>query len=74
MTDAVSTIYDITQDSILRQEIRARDERIAVENRLKNEAAEAKAETAEMKKCLRFFTVSQVTKVFFLTNAYHIFS
>lgn len=29
MTDAVSTIYDITQDSILRQEIRARDERIA---------------------------------------------
>ena len=34
MTDAVSTIYDITQDSILRQEIRARDERIAVENRL----------------------------------------
>ncbi len=50
MTDAVSTIYDITHDSILRQEIRARDERIAVENRLKKEAADAKAETSEMKK------------------------
>lgn len=47
MTDAVSTIYDITQDSILRQEIRARDERIAVENRLKNEAAEAKKQLAK---------------------------
>ncbi|MGN0427628.1 MAG: Rpn family recombination-promoting nuclease/putative transposase, partial [Agathobacter sp.] len=50
MTDAVSTIYDITQDSILRQEIRARDERIALENHLKNEADKAKKETAEAKK------------------------
>lgn len=52
MTDAVSTIYDITQDSILRQEIRARDERIALENHLKNEADKAKKETAIMKQQL----------------------
>lgn len=52
MTDAVSTIYDITQDSILRQEIRARDERIALENHLKNEADKAKREIAEIKQQL----------------------
>lgn len=38
ITDAVSTIYDITQDSVLREEIRAREERLALENRLKQEA------------------------------------
>ena len=37
ITDAVSTIYDITQDSVLREEIRAREERLALENRLKQE-------------------------------------
>ncbi len=50
MADAVSTIYDITHDSILRQEIRARDERIAIENHLKNEADKARKETAEAKR------------------------
>lgn len=49
MTDAVSTIYDITQDSILKQQIRTREEWIAVERRFieEKEAAEAKSAQIE---------------------------
>lgn len=38
MTDAFSTIYDITQDTLLREQIRAREERLALDKRLQMEA------------------------------------
>lgn len=38
MTDAISTIYDITQDTLLREQIRAREERLALDKRLQMEA------------------------------------
>lgn len=37
MTDAISTIYDITQDTLLREQIRAREERLALDKRLQTE-------------------------------------
>lgn len=41
--DAISTIYDISQDSMLREEIRAREERLALEKRLREESERDKA-------------------------------
>lgn len=38
MTDAISTIYDITQDTLLREQIRAREERLALDKHLQMEA------------------------------------
>ena len=38
MTDAISTIYDITQDTLLREQIRAGEERLALDKRLQMEA------------------------------------
>lgn len=38
MTDAISTIYDMTQDTLLLEQIRAREERLALDKRLQMEA------------------------------------
>lgn len=43
MTDAVSTIYDISNDALLQQQIRAREEWLAIERRTQQEIAEQKA-------------------------------
>jgi hypothetical protein len=47
MSDAVSTVYEITQDPRLVDKIRAREEWTALENRKKREAEEVKRELAE---------------------------
>jgi hypothetical protein len=47
MSDAVSTVYEITQDSRLVDKIRAREEWTALENRKKREAEEVRRELAE---------------------------
>lgn len=44
MTDAVSTICDISNDSLLQQQIRAREEWLAIERRTQQEIAEQKAQ------------------------------
>lgn len=44
MTDAVSTICDISNDSLLQQQIRAREEWLAIERRTQQEIAEHKAQ------------------------------
>lgn len=47
MSDAVSTVYEITQDPRLVDKIRAREEWTALENRKKRETEEIKRELAE---------------------------
>lgn len=53
MADAVSTIYDITQDNMLREEIRAREERLAVERRLLGEKDSALMQVIEVQNQLK---------------------
>lgn len=53
MADAVSTIYDITQDNMLREEIRAREERLAVERRLVGEKDSALMQVLEVQEQLK---------------------
>ena len=47
MSEAVQTVYMISQDDILRDRIRAREDAIRTEQRLLNELAESKAAIAD---------------------------
>ncbi|MDD6504764.1 MAG: hypothetical protein PUF45_04940 [Lachnospiraceae bacterium] len=50
MTDAVSTICDISNDALLQQQIRAREEWLAIERRTQQEIAEQRAQLEEKDK------------------------
>lgn len=53
MEAAVSTVYEITQDEEALQRIRAREEKIAEENRIMREKAQAEADVERLSEALR---------------------